>query len=132
VYRGDLYDTVFALNTDLERPLPATVEAPKGVSLKVQLDPGAMRLVYVFRDMALCFDSPMTALAGAKRSRAWELRVHGDEPLGARLAFAQGLAPKSVSLGDDCVTEYGFTYPYYSFHFAETGGVLRVATRKHK
>ena len=130
VYRGDTFSTVYLLNTHEEEPAMATVSAPRGISLKAQLDPGSMRVVYVSHDLALCFDDSLTAVASATRKRGWELEVEGDTPMGFRLALAAGLAPAAVSLGSEAVTEYGFTYPYYSFHFSEACGLLKIRTRK--
>jgi hypothetical protein len=130
VFRGDFCDTVFALNTHLENPAIASVEAPRGISLRLQIDPGCMRLVYVSRDLALAFDDPMTAVKSAKQEDTGEFVVEGSQPVGLTLALADGLAPKEVSFGGEVVADYGFEYPYYSFHFKAASGTLRIRARR--
>ena len=130
VFPGPSYKTVFMLNTQLQVPATATVRAPRGLALTVQLDPGDMRVAYVFKDMVLTFDDRMTALTDARRSRGWLLDVQGSAPMGLRIAVAKGLMPKEVRFAGDSVKEYGFKYPYYAFHFEKPAGRLFVETRK--
>ena len=130
VYPGPVYDTAFALNCGLEDTVRATVWGPRGMAVDVPLGPGQMRAAYVFPDMILCLDSPMTALVSAERKRGWRLRVEGDEPVGLTLVVPDERAPARVGLNGDDVTEFGFTYPCYTFHFNDTGGELVITTRK--
>jgi len=132
VYRGAQFDTVHLLNTQLDKPALATIQAPRGVNLTMQVDPACLRVAYVFRDMAVCFESTMTALTSARRRRGWELDVEGDRPLGVKIALANGLRPKKMSMGHETVATFGFAYPYYTLHFAAAAGTLRIGLRKEE
>jgi len=128
VYRGEQFDTVYLLNTHLEKAALASLIGPRGLRLQVQLDPSAMRVAYVLRDAIVCFESGMTALTGARRRRGWELDVEGARPVGVKMAFASGLRPRDATMGDEKVTAFGFTYPYYTLHFNAAAGTLRIRT----
>lgn len=129
VYRGAEFDTIHMLNTSLERPAVAAVRAPRGIALDVPLDPAHMRVAYVFPDMALCFDDPMTALKGARRHRGWDLEIEGDRPIGARVALAPGRRPTEASVGTETVSAFGFDYARYDLHFGAASGTLRIRLR---